>query len=61
MNRPKTVLHTIGIGGDIDEEFLKTCAEYGSGEFCKANDLSHLLEFYSTLAQKFKIITRSRA
>jgi hypothetical protein len=52
----KVVIHTVGIGDDIDEAVLKRISELGHGEFIKANDLNKLLEFYSTLAQKFKAI-----
>ncbi|MEW5760519.1 MAG: vWA domain-containing protein [Candidatus Thermoplasmatota archaeon] len=52
-NRPKTIIHTIGIGEDADEAVLRRCAEVGKGEYCKAKDLERLLEFYSKHAKRF--------
>ncbi len=50
----KVVVHTVGIGDEIDEAVLKRIAQLGHGEYIHANDLNRLLEFYSSLAKKFK-------
>ena len=54
----KIVVHTVGIGNDIDKAVLKRIAELGHGEFLHAQNLTELLEFYSSLARRFKVISK---
>ena len=56
--RSRTVVHTVGIGSEIDESILRRISELGHGEFTRANDLGRLMEFYSSLAQKFKTVIK---
>ncbi len=47
------VVHTVGIGGSVDEALLKRVAELGGGEYCKAQNLVELVDFYSRNAKRF--------
>ena len=58
QDMPKVVVHTVGIGNEVDDDVLARIAELGKGEYYHATDLARLLQFYSSLARKFKILSR---
>ncbi|MBD3189027.1 MAG: hypothetical protein GF308_00200 [Candidatus Heimdallarchaeota archaeon] len=53
-DRPKTVVHVIGIG-EADEDLYKAVAEYGHGSFKKFNDLNRLTKYLFSLLKNFRI------
>ncbi|MBD3189026.1 MAG: VWA domain-containing protein [Candidatus Heimdallarchaeota archaeon] len=56
-DRPKTVVHVIGIG-EADEDLYKAVAEYGHGSFKKFTQVDDLTSYYSRLANAFKMDLR---
>ncbi len=51
-------LYAIGIG-EADDKLMEKIAEYGRGEYFKANSFGELWKFYDTLAQRFAIAAKT--
>ncbi len=49
----KTVLHTIGLGKDVEEEELIAMAKSCGGKYFNTRDVKELIEFYDEEASKF--------
>lgn len=54
-NLDKTVLHTIGLGDDVEEQELIDMANLCSGKYFNTRDVKELIEFYDEEASKFTI------
>lgn len=49
----KTVLHTIGLGDDVDEDGMISMAKATGGKYFNTRDVKDLIQFYDTEASEF--------